>query len=276
MREEVTQAVLIMPDLVEQTYCSQQIHIPPTFPFILKQYAKAAIRTQPYDLLRWSATYFRALAQGDEPPVKKRLECPPVESQFGLSPGYLRVLLKQIGFLNSVSVEMLRDKWQGICLDENTLNELLKLGGFTENVDWLKFIAIAAGHLTNSLTQTMYLICELLTEEPEGGSDMIPFETFKELYAYLAQMNCGPRKGEEEASDGNIKSGEEAPILGADEATSTELGSGINIPGIGPLIPTAQIQSVLKYLEYLAGQQNGMVMPRNLHHFLCPSLDKVL
>jgi hypothetical protein len=36
----------------------------------------------------------------------------------------------------------------------------------------------------------MYLICELLTEEPEGGCDMIPFETFKELYTYLAQMNC--------------------------------------------------------------------------------------
>jgi hypothetical protein len=51
--------------------------------------------------------------------------------------------------LDSVSVEVLHDKWQGICLDENTLNELLKLGGFTENVDWLKFIAIAAGHLAN-------------------------------------------------------------------------------------------------------------------------------
>jgi hypothetical protein len=36
----------------------------------------------------------------------------------------------------------------------------------------------------------MYLICELLTEEPEGGSDMIPFETFKELYTYLAEMSC--------------------------------------------------------------------------------------
>lgn len=56
--------------------------------------------------------------------------------------------------------------------------------------------------MDQSLTQTMYLICELLTEEPEGGSDMIPFETFKELYTYLAQMNCGPRKGEEEANDG--------------------------------------------------------------------------
>jgi hypothetical protein len=50
----------------------------------------------------------------------------------------------------------------------------------------------------------MYLICELLTEEPEGGSDMIPFETFKELYTYLAQMDCGPRKGEEEASNGIV------------------------------------------------------------------------
>lgn len=55
-----------------------------------------------------------------------------------------------------------------------------------------------------SLTQTMYLISELLTEEPEGGSDMIPFETFKELYTYLAQMNCGPGKGEEDASNGTV------------------------------------------------------------------------
>jgi hypothetical protein len=85
-----------MPDLVEQMYCPQQIHVPPTFPFILKEYAKAAIRTQPYDLLRWSAAYFRALAQGDEPPVKKRLEYPPVNSPSGLSPGYLKVLLKQV------------------------------------------------------------------------------------------------------------------------------------------------------------------------------------
>jgi hypothetical protein len=45
-----------------------------------------------------------------------------------------------------------------------------------------------------SLTQTMCLICELLTEEPEGARDTIPFETFKELYTYLAQMNCSSGK----------------------------------------------------------------------------------
>jgi hypothetical protein len=56
----------------------------------------------------------------------------------------------------------------------------------------------------------MYLICELFTEEPEGGSNMIPFKTFKELYTYLAQMNCSSSKDEEDtmkeqdSSDGRV------------------------------------------------------------------------
>ena len=40
-------------------YSSHPIQIPPEFPKILKQYTKAAIRTQPADLLLWSASYFR-------------------------------------------------------------------------------------------------------------------------------------------------------------------------------------------------------------------------
>ena len=39
------------------------IQIPSDFPGILKQYTKAAIRTQPRDLLQWSAAYFRCLAR---------------------------------------------------------------------------------------------------------------------------------------------------------------------------------------------------------------------
>jgi hypothetical protein len=38
------------------------------------------------------------MAQGEEPPVKKRLEYPPVDSPSGLSPGYLKVLLKQVNY----------------------------------------------------------------------------------------------------------------------------------------------------------------------------------
>lgn len=85
-----------MPDLLEKLYCSEQISIPPTFPYIMKLYCKAAIRTQPYDLLKWSAAYFRALANGEEPPVKERVEYPPYDSPCGLTPGYIKVLINQV------------------------------------------------------------------------------------------------------------------------------------------------------------------------------------
>lgn len=46
-----------MPHPDEPYYCSEQIPIPPELPDILKQFTKAAIRTQPTDLLTWSAKY---------------------------------------------------------------------------------------------------------------------------------------------------------------------------------------------------------------------------
>ena len=39
----------------EPYYTSEQIEIPPQLPNILKQFTKAAIKTQPRDLLTWSA-----------------------------------------------------------------------------------------------------------------------------------------------------------------------------------------------------------------------------
>ncbi len=36
-------------------YSAEQIKIPPDLPDILKEYTKAAIRTQPADVLQWSA-----------------------------------------------------------------------------------------------------------------------------------------------------------------------------------------------------------------------------
>jgi len=46
-----------MPQPEEPYYCSEQIHIPPELPDILKQFTKAAIRTQPKDVLAWSSAY---------------------------------------------------------------------------------------------------------------------------------------------------------------------------------------------------------------------------
>lgn len=39
----------------ETMYCAQQINIPPELPNILKQFTKAAIKTQPHDVLQWAA-----------------------------------------------------------------------------------------------------------------------------------------------------------------------------------------------------------------------------
>ena len=50
-----TKPSLKMPAPDEPYYCSQQINIPPELPDILKQFTKSAIRTQPKDVLAWSA-----------------------------------------------------------------------------------------------------------------------------------------------------------------------------------------------------------------------------
>nr|CAD7455864.1 unnamed protein product [Timema tahoe] len=181
-----------MTDLVEQMYCSQQIVIPPAFPAILKEYCKAAIRTQPYDLLDWSVTYFRALADGERPPVKERLEYPPFLHASGLTPGYIKILLN--GFLDREVIPRgdLKKAWKGMCLDADALDEMLQIGGFgggEEEVDLLKFVAVASGHLTNSLSETMTLLCEILTDDPEGGPAKIPVELFCKLYSFLAGLD---------------------------------------------------------------------------------------
>lgn len=83
--------------LLETDYCIEQINVPPKLPMILKQFCKSAIRTQPYDLLKWSSAYFHALANGEEPPTKLRLEYPPACTAYGLTLGFLKVLLRQLG-----------------------------------------------------------------------------------------------------------------------------------------------------------------------------------
>lgn len=77
-------------------FCHNQIRIPPQLPSILKQFTKAAIRTQPRDLDVWATAYFRAMANGEVPPVKEILEYPAMESQDGLTIGLLRVLDHQV------------------------------------------------------------------------------------------------------------------------------------------------------------------------------------
>uniref|UniRef100_A0A182X2L6 RIIa domain-containing protein n=1 Tax=Anopheles quadriannulatus TaxID=34691 RepID=A0A182X2L6_ANOQN len=143
--------------LLQEIYCPEQIVIPENFHITLKQYAKAVIRTQPFDLLRWSAAYFRSLALSVQPPVKSRYE--PAGHFRQLTTGIVRVLIDQLGKGYYVHKKILLEKWEGLCLPEN-------------------------------FTKTTEMICEMLTEDPDGGAASIPFWMFRECFLALADLDC--------------------------------------------------------------------------------------
>lgn len=54
------------------------------------------VRTQPYDLISWSAAYFRSISDELEPPSKERLEEHNHKKTRELTKEYLKVLIKQV------------------------------------------------------------------------------------------------------------------------------------------------------------------------------------
>ncbi|XP_018609420.1 ropporin-1-like protein isoform X2 [Scleropages formosus] len=177
--------------LPDTMYCAQQIHIPAELPDILKQFTKAAIRTQPEDVLQWAAAYFCALSKGNTLPVKERLEVPLAvqEGEGGLTPGLLKVLHKQLGCEETVTREELEHKWKGLCLPTEQLDTLLQLGDFGAELKWMQFFALGCSALGGSILSTLKHACEILTEDTEGGPSRIPFDTFADLYTYLARLD---------------------------------------------------------------------------------------
>jgi len=174
----------------EPMYCSQQIKIPPELPDILKQFTKAAIRTQPKDVLQWSAAYFEALHKGDELPVKERLDYQlgqPLDNP--VTKGAFAVLHKQLGNRPVAELCKIEEKWNGLCLPKSNLDEILRLGSFGEEITWLHFLALACSSINTNMTMTMQTICDIITKDLEGGPSRISFKKFKMLYTYLAEID---------------------------------------------------------------------------------------
>lgn len=47
----------------------------------------------------------------------------------------------------------------------------------------------------------------------------------------------------------------------------------MHVPGIGPVVPKDLMDTLEEYMKCCAERQAGMVMPRNIRHFLCPLFD---
>ncbi|XP_053970523.1 uncharacterized protein LOC128872145 isoform X3 [Hylaeus volcanicus] len=94
---------------------------------------------------------------------------------------------------------MILRRWDCLCLDRRDLNLIMMIGKFRRRCQVKKFLAIAVGLLGSSLFETMIMICDLFTHEPEGGSAMVPVTLFMEIYGYLAGLRCDG--GERDSSD---------------------------------------------------------------------------
>ncbi|XP_038179845.1 ropporin-1-like protein [Arvicola amphibius] len=177
--------------LPDTMFCAQQIHIPPELPDILKQFTKAAIRTQPVDVLQWSAGYFSALSRGDPLPVKDRIEMPVAtqKTDTGLTQGLLKVLHKQCSHKQYVELSDLEKKWKNLCLPVEKLRALLELDPGDDKIEWIKFLALGCSSLGGTLNTAMKNVCEILTADPEGGPAQIPFDTFAYIYQYLTSLD---------------------------------------------------------------------------------------
>lgn len=175
----------------EPYYCSQQIDIPSDLPDIMKQFTKAAIRTQPKDVLGWATAYFMALYKGEEPPVKERYEMPKAtqKTDSGLTIGLLKVLNRQLRDKDKVTADIIEEKWKALDLPKEQFDELLKIGDLHGSFEWEKFLALAASALAENIQIAITNLCGIVTDDLEGGPSRIPIERFEFFYTYLAALD---------------------------------------------------------------------------------------
>ncbi|ELK23351.1 ropporin-1A isoform X2 [Myotis yumanensis] len=167
----------------------KQICIPPELPELLKQFTKAAIRTQPPDLIQWAADYFGAMCRGEIPSVRERSEPVPSSNWAELTPELLKILHARVGGRLIVHVEELAQMWKVLSLPTELFNSVMNVGRFTEEIEWLKFLALACSSLGVTISKTLQIACEVLSCDHDSGPARIPFSTFQFLYTYIAEVD---------------------------------------------------------------------------------------
>ncbi|XP_053100926.1 ropporin-1 isoform X1 [Hemicordylus capensis] len=180
----------IEPSTVIMPQTDKQVCIPPELPDLLKQFTKAAIRTQPPDLIQWASEYFSAMARGEVPPVRERPERVPLSNWAELTPELLKVLHQRVGGRLIVHVDELAQMWKVLNLPTDLFESVMNVGRFTEEIEWLKFLALACSSLGVTIAKTLKIICEVLSNEGDTGPcARIPFSTFQFLYTYIAEVD---------------------------------------------------------------------------------------
>ena len=93
----------------------------------------------------------------------------------------------QIAPIKAVELELIEEKWLAVNLPVEKFHLIVQLGNFSnENLDWIKFMAIACSTISKDLVETLTKVCQVLTADPPGANARIKFDVFKEIYEFLA------------------------------------------------------------------------------------------
>ncbi|GAB6032913.1 Ropporin-1-like protein [Chamberlinius hualienensis] len=159
-----------MSTTLDSGYLSSRVIIPAQLPELLKHFTKSAIKTQPKDILAWSAGYFKCIIEDQILPVKERLEL--IEEGNDASLGVLRIINAQLKKKDEVSLSELKSKCWVFGWD---IEKEVKYSGFGKNkIKWESLLLNICQKYTKSQLEALTLYCEVLTEENEGSSALIP------------------------------------------------------------------------------------------------------
>ncbi|XP_078208053.1 ropporin-1A isoform X2 [Callithrix jacchus] len=123
----------------------EQRCIPLELPEMLKKFARAVILAQPEDLLQFGVDYFGALCRGESPPVREQSE--QVGNWTQLTPELLKILHCQVAGRLIVRADELAQTWKALNLPTHLFKSVMNMGRFTEEIEWLKFLALTSSAL---------------------------------------------------------------------------------------------------------------------------------
>ncbi|XP_046440112.1 ropporin-1-like protein [Daphnia pulex] len=241
----------------------------PELPGILKEFAKAAIRTDPNDIVQWSRDYFRALSRGSAPLDKDRWEeVVSLDNHSGITVGLLRLLHKQLGGGGDVNLGDVSQLWTSLGLERQRLDDLLEL------------VSIAT---TPPSTKDEEGGQDLETEEngesgdgKEGGGvkeprsyDPAAIVDWNKLLA-LAAGQLGDSLGETMEKLCTILTTDDDG--GSSLPVDTFIEMYTYLANIDGDIAQEEIEAVVEYAGRVAQLQDGKVNRFNLKSPLCPAL----
>jgi len=192
-----------MATVSEPLYVGEQIHIPPALPEILKQFTKAAIKTQPGNTYSWAAEYFTSLAGGSFPNVATRvtkdgaaadgadgadegLGGPPTEELMQKTLADLAATLGQGP--DEVDVSVIESTCAQAGVAAVQIKDVVGLGKFAGTVQWKQFFAVLCGFLPELAELTLKSVIMFVVDTLGHGFG-VSLAEFSGLLRFVAGLD---------------------------------------------------------------------------------------